>query len=85
MKETLEKKKSNPEKFSLVSLYAKSFLSFSKDETKIRPFLNRAISNEELYRAEFIIEPIEGINYDFLISNVDMEEYSFFGEKDLKY
>lgn len=61
------------------------FLSFSKDETKIRPFLNRAISNEELYRAEFIIKPIEGINYDFLISNVDMEDILFLGKKNLKY
>ena len=80
IKEGLEKKKSNPEKFSIVSLYAKCFLSFSKYEEKIIPFLNRTNSNEELYKAEFIIEPIEGINYDFLISNVDMEEFSTLGE-----
>ena len=82
IKEGLEKKKSNPEKFSIVSLYAKCFLSFSKNEEKIAQFLNRANSNEELYKAEFIIEPIEGTNYDFLISNVDMEEFSTFEEKE---
>ena len=81
IKEGLEKKKENKgANFSLVSLFVKCFLSFSKNEKKKKKFLNGDISNEELFRAEFIIEPIEEENYEFFITNVDMEEFSFFGE-----